>query len=514
VQKPITPDVVVAYRHCPRKAFLLLCTDQQGAPHDYACMVAHRQQANHAIYVDRLKQQHPEVRPYTEIAPRPGHAVLIEATLRTLDLEASCAALVPAARGAARRGHLYEPTIVAGTHTIDHDQRLAVLFAGYVLGQLQKALPGAGTIVSLGGQVHRVPLAKQYARLTPIISVLRSWAGAPAADAPPPILNPHCPQCQFREQCRAQAEHDDDLSLLGRMTPKVRQRYHDRGIFTVQQLSYLYKPRRRGKRTPKAPIQHSPELQALALRTGKIYLHELPDLPRQRTELFLDLEGVPDQRWYYLLGLLIGQDGATTYQPFWADAAADEERIWHELLARLAAYPEAPIYHYGQYERRAITTLARRYETDCGELEQRLVNLATAIHGRVYFPVRSNRLKDIGHFLGVSWTAPDASGLQSLVWRGHWEETGHHDDKQRLLTYNQEDCEALRAVADELARLRETAATEPTIDFAAQPKRYATDIIPSPFDDAVKWEEQDGGARGCGDGRFRWSGRRTIRWRR
>jgi hypothetical protein len=37
-----------------------------------------------------------------------------------------------------------------------------------------------------------------------------------------------------------------------------------------------------------------------------------------------------------------------------------------------------------------------------------------ALYGKVYFPVRSNGLKDIGHFLGAQWTAPNASGLQSL----------------------------------------------------------------------------------------------------
>src|SRR5215510_462864 len=31
--------------------------------------------------------------------------------------------------------------------------------------------------------------------------------------------------------------------------------------------------------------------------------------------------------------------------------------------------------------------------------------------------------KDIGNFIGAQWTSPQASGLQSLVWRHHWEHT-------------------------------------------------------------------------------------------
>ena len=49
--------------------------------------------------------------------------------------------------------------------------------------------------------------------------------------------------------CRKQAEKDNNLSLLARMTPKEIKKYNKRGIFTVQQLSYLFKPRRKRKKT-------------------------------------------------------------------------------------------------------------------------------------------------------------------------------------------------------------------------------------------------------------------------
>ena len=51
----------------------------------------------------------------------------------------------------------------------------------------------------------------------------------------------------------------------------------------------------------------------------------------------------------------------------------------------------------------------------------RLVNVASSVYGKVYFPVRSNGLKPLGRFLGAAWTDPQASGLQSLVWRHRWE---------------------------------------------------------------------------------------------
>jgi predicted RecB family nuclease len=101
-----------------------------------------------------------------------------------------------------------------------------------------------------------------------------------------------------------------------------------------------------------------------------------------------------------------------------------------------------PNYHYGSYEPRALTTLAKRYHTDSEPLTTRLVNVLRSIYGKVYFPVRSNRLKDVGHFLGAAWTSPEASGLQSLVWRHQWEQTQEAHYRERLVTYNREDCHA------------------------------------------------------------------------
>ena len=471
--KLITAEVVVAYAQCPRKAYLLLCTDEPGSPHEYPGILAQQQHANRVTYLGSFKKEHPDATPYEGKLPGAGHGALLAATLQTQDLEAYCDILTPTEHSTSTHGWAYEPTLVIGTHTISKEQRLELLYVGDVLGHLQRTRPRAGTLVGLGESVHRIPLAKPDATLDRILAALRAWTTAPPANAPPPILNKHCPECPFRLACTAQAEHDDDLSLLERITPKDRQRFHDRGIFTVRQLSYLYRPRK-GKRRPAVPVRNQPELQALALRTGKTYLHELPALTRHPLELFLDIEGIPDRGIYYLFGLSTSDGGPLTYQHFWADTAEEEERIFRQLLTRLAECPNAPIYHYGSYEPRVIATLSRRYQADCTAIVQRLVNLNAFVHGKIYFPVRSNRLKDIGRFLGVSWTAPEASGLESLVWRHRWEETRQLEDKQRLLTYNREDGIALRALVEEFTRLRDGAVSRPEVDFAAQPKRNAT----------------------------------------
>jgi predicted RecB family nuclease len=126
---------------------------------------------------------------------------------------------------------------------------------------------------------------------------------------------------------------------------------------------------------------------------------------------------------YYLIGLLVCQGDVTEHHTFWANTDQDEHHMWQQFMDIVTPYPDAPIYHYGSYEPRAIATLAKRYETDAESVTKRLVNVNKHIYGKVYFPVRSNGLKDIGGFIGAQWTSPQASGLQSLVWRHYWEET-------------------------------------------------------------------------------------------
>jgi hypothetical protein len=48
--------------------------------------------------------------------------------------------------------------------------------------------------------------------------------------------------------------------------------------------------------------------------------------------------------------------------------------------------------------------------------------------------------------------------------------------RQSLLRYNREDCEAVRLLVDRLDQISRNAASDPMIEFASQPKRYATEI--------------------------------------
>ena len=470
----IHSEVVSAYSHCPRKAFLLHCTEDRGTPSDYSCILDRRASANRASYLATLQRTNTPTCSYKDRTISSGIGVLTEANIEATNVAAYCDVL----RIVGQRGDpvAYEPTIVVGTYRVEKQQMLDLAVVGYALDQLQGNPPATGCLITLDGECHRVNLRPIYKTVSSILECIKSWCGEPPVQPPPVILNKHCPYCPFRDVCRQQAEGADDLSLLDRMTPKAIRRYQNKGIFTVKQLSFLFKPRRRRRRRS-AQIPHFDlEIQALAIRTGKIYIQSIPEIQRHDIELFLDIEGVPDQQFSYLIGVLIHDHQTVVHHTFWADTADMEESIWRMFVEKAKEYPDAPIYHYGSYEVRLIESLAKRFGTDVTCIVKRLVNIISLVYGRVYFPVHSNRLKVLGKFLGASWTDPDASGLQSLVWRHRWEADREAEYKDKLISYNAEDCQAVRILADELLRLRRDAESESNVDYVDQPKQNATGL--------------------------------------
>ncbi|MCK7577037.1 MAG: ribonuclease H-like domain-containing protein [Chromatiales bacterium] len=130
--------------------------------------------------------------------------------------------------------------------------------------------------------------------------------------------------------------------MLSGFTPKNIQKYHDKGIFTVKQLSHIYLDQKQSKRSKKSkiPLRYRPELQALAIRTEKNLYPGTKDI-KNEVELFLDIEGIPDQ-FYYLIGLLVSSSKEQSYYSFWPDSKKDEEKIWDNFIEEVNKYPGVP----------------------------------------------------------------------------------------------------------------------------------------------------------------------------
>src|SRR4029453_1684718 len=228
------------------------------------------------------------------------------------------------------------------------------------------------------------------------------------------------------------------------------------------QLSYTFRARRKPKSFASKPDKCSHALRALALRERKIYVAGTPALQLQGNPVYLDVEGVPDRDFYYLIGLRVKSGDAYVQHAFWANARSEEQAIWAALLQTLAQIDHPQLIHYGSYETTFLKRMQARHRAAVeppaflAQLIAASVNVLSVIYAQIYFPTYSNSLKEIAQYLGFQWSESDASGLHTLMWRSQWECSKDSGLKQKLLTYNAEDCEALERVTRAIAHLCQT----------------------------------------------------------
>jgi Transposase IS66 family/RNase_H superfamily len=224
------------------------------------------------------------------------------------------------------------------------------------------------------------------------------------------------------------------------------------------------------------------EQSAAALeRAGFAHIEKVFALLRpsgEGTPVYLDVEGLPDRDFYYLIGLRFQSGQRVSQHSLWAANENDEKRIWKEFLGVLSRIKKPVLIHYGSFETTFLKRMYQKYGELVGgsrfaEAITSAVNLLSVTFAKVYFPTFSNGIKEIAKYLGFEWENPAGSGLQSTIWRSQWEASGGAAVKQSLLIYNANDCEALEVVANkllQLQRLSQNPEESPDIVFTASLK--------------------------------------------
>jgi predicted RecB family nuclease len=284
-----------------------------------------------------------------------------------------------------------------------------------------------------------------------------------AGNSPPDlVLNRHCGQCEFKTRCSMQARETEELSLLSGLSEKDRKRLHSKGIFTVTQLSYTFRPRRRPRESRGKQEKYHHSLRALAIRENKIHAVGIPDLKLKDTPVFLDVEGLPDRNFYYLIGIRLQAAEGSVQHSFWADDAKGEKLIWNDFLGVLSEIANPHLIHYGSYETTFLKRMCERHgrppaDSQGATAVTHATNLLSFIYAQIYFPTYSNGLKEVAGYLGFRWSGSLTSGLETIVCRHRWEASRDPTLKQTLLDYNRQDCEALEVVANGLVDLNRAA---------------------------------------------------------
>ncbi len=457
----INSHLFEAYLKCPTKCWLR-SQGEPGGGNEYAAWVQSQNEIYRSEGVRRLVEAVPPSEcvsdsPLVDRLKSANWRFGIDMLAQTQTLESHLHAVERLPSEGRGRPAQFIPIRFVFTNKLSKDDKLLLAFDALVLSEV------FGREVRLGRIIHGDDHASLKVKTSTLMSQVRNrvermHALLSNSSAPELVLNRHCAECDFQMQCRQKAIEKDDLSLLMNVTEKERKKYHGKGIFTITQLSYTFRPRRRPRRLRNRPEKYHHSLKALAIRERRIYVVGSPEFKIEGTPVYLDVEGIPDREVYYLIGVRIRNGESVVQHSMWADSAKDESRIWASFLRFLTAVDNPVLVHYGSYETTFLRRMSERYggppESSAATRAIRAaVNLLSVIFARVYFPTFSNGLKDLAGFLGFKWSETSASGLCSLTWRADWEQFHRPELKQRLIAYNADDCEALCQVTTFLSRL-------------------------------------------------------------
>jgi predicted RecB family nuclease len=471
----LTREILEAHLHCRYKGHLKWAGEPAELS-DYEVLSAGlradvRQQATDRI---AARQPGPAIlrdAPLTEAVLKAGPAFVLDAVLEDDSVSLRFDGLMRVA-GPSKLGDFhYAPMLFHEGGSVRTGQRLLLEVYGLLLSRIQGRTPGSGIVwydrECRATKVRLSPDPRTAERL------LREVEQARDTGPPRLTLNDHCQVCEFRRRCHEQAVREDNLSLLRGLGEKEVKGYARKGILTLTQLAHTFRPRRKGKRAVPRTHHRYHALQAMAIRDKRVYLFGTPEVPVAPVQIYLDIEGLPDEGFVYLIGMTVVEGGTERHLAFWADSRDQEPEMFRQFLAEVSKHPDARLYCYGTYERSFLKRI-RKAAPRKGPVDRvltALVNVLSVVYAHAYFPCYSNRLKDVAGCLGCSWSDPQASGLQSIVWRKRWEATHGDEWRDRLVTYNREDCDALRRVTEFLHAHGPGAGTEggPKPDAAGDP---------------------------------------------
>lgn len=265
------------------------------------------------------------------------------------------------------------------------------------------------------------------------------------------ISRQRCSLCQWQGFCYEVAKHTEHLSLLPGVTPSRYEVLKELGLTRLESLAN-YQGQVLGKKLGKevafalkeqaiSTLSNQPRLKAISPQSVK------KTIPTASREIYFDIEAEPEKNLDYLLGVLMIDHERETeeFYPFFAETPEKEEAVWRQFLDLVFLDPDAPIFHYSEYEAETIKRLASLYQTPEKQkqhLLKRLVDLHDRVTRFVILPTENYSLKTIAQWLGFQWRESGASGEQCVCWYDQWLKTRDRAFLESIIRYNEDDCRA------------------------------------------------------------------------
>lgn len=289
-----------------------------------------------------------------------------------------------------------------------------------------------------------------------------------------PALGATCKLCQWKTLCREATIAADDLSLIAELGRTKR----DAMIDLVPTVTALANANladfAMGKKTLFPGVGQDTlskfKERAVLLSTpgARPYLKTPVRLPVSEKEVFFDIETSPmKNNFVYLHGFverLHGQPETSTFLPCITPEISPEaeetafRNAWAYLNERIV---DSTIYYYAPFELVTYKELAKRYSTVCSLEEVEALFSAPncidlyidVVKKATVWPTFDLSIKTLAVYLGFAWRDECPSGANSIQWFDEWASTGDPAILERILNYNEDDCNATGVVVDGIRQL-------------------------------------------------------------
>lgn len=343
------------------------------------------------------------------------------------------------------------------------EYKLIAAFHAQILAIIQEQIPERSQLILKEHNSYQINLVHGLTKMQETVAeclIMLTEKNEPEVF----ISRQRCSLCSWYGYCHQVAKSTEHLSLIPGITPKRYEYLQSIGVNTVQSLLDISATSL--EETLGYETTHQLKQQISAIKSDRPVVRSNFDLvntqpiPSGAIELYFDIEAEPERQTDYLLGVLLvdRSNNSEQFHAFLAENLADEGKIWQEFLDFIALYPDAPIFHYSEYEADTIKRLAKLYGTSREQKKDilsRLVDLHFWVMASVIFPVESYSLKSLANWIGFYWRETTGSGDQSVCWYDQWLITQDRTLLDLILSYNEDDCRATRYLKDWLLNFME-----------------------------------------------------------
>ena len=279
----------------------------------------------------------------------------------------------------------------------------------------------------------------------------------------------YCQYCPWLDVCEKRWGDDNYINQVARIHKSQVVKLKKEKIKTVEALAKTNANKIKSKinQSTKIRLVQQAKLQEEKRLTGKskFIFNETEvgrgfyKLPKENEgDIFYDIEGFPqsDKRPFeYLHGIFYLNEKKQEYKSFTVKKyqQSEEKRIFVELIHFLKKhfdkYPDAFIYHYNDYERRALKELSNEYSSTFPDgvnlidkllRQEKFIDLYRVVEQCMQTSEKDLSLKTIEKFYREERSAKVKTADDSIRLFDDWCATNDQKLMKDIISYNEEDC--------------------------------------------------------------------------